>query len=80
MINAIGIALSGLNSAAQRVSVGASNIANVLTSGSLENGEQAPYTPLDVQTKASADGGVQTTITPRDPAFIPSSDFCQTVT
>ncbi|MDH5722656.1 MAG: flagellar basal body protein [Alphaproteobacteria bacterium] len=79
MTNAITIALSGLNSAAQRVSAAASNIANAFTSGSLEEGEQAPYTPLDTTSKADALGGVQTRVIPRDnpfsAAYEPNSPF-----
>ncbi len=66
MTNAIGIALSGLNSATQRLNASASNIANAFTSGSLEEGGQAPYTPLDTTSKADAAGGVQTQIIPRN--------------
>jgi flagellar basal-body rod protein FlgC len=70
MINAIGIALSGLNSASTRLNASAANIANAFTSGSLEEGQQAPYTPRDIATKAQGEtGGVQTDIVPRAPAY-----------
>ena len=79
MTNAITIALSGLNSATQRLNASASNIANAFTSGSLEEGEQAPYTPLDTTSSADALGGVQTKIVPRDnpfsAAYEPNSPF-----
>lgn len=79
MTNAISIALSGLNSATLRLNASASNIANAFTSGSVEEGEQAPYTPLDTTSKTGAVGGVQTQIVPRDnpfaAAYAPNSPF-----
>lgn len=74
MINAIGIALTGLNSASQRLNASASNIANAGTTGSLTDTNNAPYTPKDVQSKALGNGGVQTQISDRSPAFIPAYD------
>lgn len=73
MTNAIGIALSGLNSASTRLNASAANIANAFTSGSLEEGGQAPYTPRDTVSSAQGEtGGVQTQIISRDPAFSPA--------
>lgn len=60
MINAISIALTGLNAASTRLNVSANNIANSLT----EN-----YTPLDTQLKSQGIGGVTTTIIERSPPF-----------
>ncbi len=60
MINAISIALSGLDSASTRLNASASNIANAFT----EN-----YTPVDTTSTADASGGVQTTITNRPAPF-----------
>lgn len=75
MINTIGIALTGLNSASLRLNASASNIANAGTSGSLTDTENAPYTPLDAQSKAlGTTGGVATALTPRSPAYSPSYD------
>jgi flagellar basal-body rod protein FlgC len=74
MINAIGIALTGLNSASQRLNASASNIANAGTTGSLTDTNNAPYTPKNAQSKALGNGGVQTQISDRSPAFIPAYD------
>lgn len=69
MINSIGIALSGLNSASQHVNASASNIANALTSGSTDPSKKQAYTPVDITNTAQKDGGVQSRITQRSPAF-----------
>jgi len=53
MINAISIALSGLNAASTRLNASASNIANTLT----EN-----FVPQNTITRTKSSGGVQTTI------------------
>jgi flagellar basal-body rod protein FlgC len=76
MINAIGIALTGLNSASQKLNAGASNIANAFTSGSLEDDGKPPYTPLTTVSKSQGiAGGVQTQIVPRsEPVFTPAYD------
>lgn len=76
MTNAIGIALSGLNSASLRLNASASNVANISTSGSLEEGGQPPYTPLTVQSKAQGTetGGVISQIVPRHNPFTPAYD------
>lgn len=80
MINAIGIALSGLNAASSRLNASASNIANVSTAGSLTDKSNAPYTPLTTQSKAvDVPGGVQTQYSakaqPFTPAYDPDSPF-----
>ena len=79
MINAIGIALSGLNAATQKLNATASNIANVTTSGSLEDGEQAPYDALTTIQTAQENGGVRSEVVsagrPFVPAFDPDSPF-----
>lgn len=74
MIESIGIALTGLDAASKRLSASASNIANLQTVGSLEDGRQAPYTPIDTQQTARENGGVNTTFVQRDPAFVPAFD------
>ncbi len=74
MTNAIGIALTGLNSASLRLNASASNIANAGTVGSLTDTDNAPYTPKDTQLKALSNGGVLTQITERAPAFVPAYD------
>jgi flagellar basal-body rod protein FlgC len=74
MINAIQIALSGLNAASQKASVAASNIANVDTTGSLTDPAHAPYTPVDTQQTTGPDGTVQSNLVARNPAFVPAYD------
>ncbi len=79
MINAINIALSGLNAAKQRLNVTASNIANLQTVGSLDPGGQAPYTPLTTQQTALTDQdgngtGVRSEVIPRSQPFVPAYD------
>lgn len=74
MINAIGIALSGLNSASQKVNAAAANIANAFTSGSLEEGGQEPYTPRDVVQISQDGGGVLAQTVERDPAYVTAYD------
>lgn len=79
MISAIQTALSGLLAATKRVEAGASNIANQQTAGSLDDPENAPYTPLTVQqeTLKGTDGqsfGVKAEFAPRNPAFVPAYD------
>ena len=75
MTSAISTALNGLTSATQRLNAGASNIANLLTSGSLTDPENPPYTPLTTQSKAlSNPAGIRTDVVPKDPAFVPAFD------
>lgn len=80
MINAIGIALSGLNSASLRLNASASNIANASVVGSLTDAENAPYTPITAESKSiDIPGGVQTNYAPvTNPfstAYDPDSPF-----
>ena len=80
MINTtISIALSGLQAATKKVNATASNIANLQTVGSLEEGEQAPYTPIGTQqtavTDASGNGlGVRTDYVAKNQPFVPAFD------
>lgn len=79
MIGAINIALTGLGAASKQLLASASNIANLQTAGSLEEGGQAPYTPLRTQNTAITDTqgngqGVSTTFVAKDPAFVPAFD------
>ena len=75
MINAIGIALTGLNSASLRLNASASNIANLNTVGSLTDPDNAPYTPITTQSEALGEvGGVKTEFIPKTPAFVPAFD------
>jgi len=79
MISAINIALTGLDAASKQLAASASNITNLQTVGSLEDGEQAPYTPLTTRSEAITDStgngqGVHTTFTPRNAPFVPAFD------
>lgn len=59
MINAIQIALSGLNAASRKVDTAAANIANVTTAGALDPADgPAPYqAQTTVQTSVTGDNG-----------------------
>lgn len=74
MINAIGIALSGLLGASKKVEAVAANVANLNTTGSLEPDGQAPYSSVTTANTAQGTGGVKTDIIPKDPAFVPAYD------
>jgi flagellar basal-body rod protein FlgC len=71
------IALSGMNAAARRLEVSASNVANVMSTGALANadgtvpaGAPPAYAPLKIVQTASAGGGTQTTVTTATPSAI----------
>lgn len=75
------IALSGMNAAARRLEVSASNVANVASTGALPNADgktpaEAPtaYAPLEVVQTASAGEGTQTTVTTVTPSTTAVSD------
>jgi flagellar basal-body rod protein FlgC len=80
------IALSGMNAAARRLEVSASNVANVASTGALPNadsttpaGAPTAYAPLELVQTASAGGGTQTTVTTVAPSttavFDPQAPF-----
>jgi flagellar basal-body rod protein FlgC len=80
------IALSGLNAAASRLQVSASNVANSQTTGALPNadgtvpaGAPQAYSPLALVQTASAGGGVQTSLTtvspPTTTVYDPQASF-----
>lgn len=76
MISSISIALTGLEAASKKLSASASNIANLQTVGSLEDGGQAPYTPIGTQQTALTDQngsglGVRSDYAPRNAPFVP---------
>lgn len=73
MINAIQIALSGLNAAKTKADVSASNIANAQTEGALDpaNGP-APYSALSTLQSAQQGGGVDTRVVPTNKLYVPS--------
>jgi flagellar basal-body rod protein FlgC len=75
------IALSGMNAAARRLQVSASNVANVMTTGALPNadgtapsGAPQAYAPLELVQTANAGGGTQATVTTVRPSTIAVSD------
>ncbi len=75
------IALSGMNAAARRIEVSASNVANVSSTGALPGadgtvpaGAPQAYAPIDVVQTASAGGGTQTTVTTATPSTTAVSD------
>jgi flagellar basal-body rod protein FlgC len=75
------IALSGMNAAARRLEVSASNVANVTSTGALPGadgtvpaGAPSAYVPLELVQTASAGGGTQTTVTTVTPSTIAVSD------
>ena len=75
------IAVSGLNAATRRLEVSASNVANILTTGTLPatNGTVAAsapqaYQPLQLNQTASATGGTQTSVTAATPSYVAISD------
>lgn len=74
MTNAIGIALSGLQSAGVKLNASASNIANLATEGSLSGEGQAPYSALTTVSTAQGGetGGVSTRIVSKEPGFVPA--------
>ncbi len=77
MINAMSLALSGLNAATQRLNASASNVANVTTAGSLEPGGKAPYDALTSRNSAVTDNagngsGVRSEVVSAGRSFVPS--------
>ena len=75
------IAVSGMNAAARRLEVSASNVANVFSTGALPaaNGTVAAgapqaYQPLQLNQTASATGGTQTSVTTAAPSYVAISD------
>lgn len=74
MINAISIALSGLTAATNKLNATASNIANITTAGSLEEGGQAPYDALTTQQTTLDNGGVKSEVVSAGRPFVPAYD------
>ena len=75
------IALSGMNAAARRLEVSASNVANASSTGAVPNadgtlpaGAPRAYAPLQLVQTDSAGGGAQTTVTTATPSTITVSD------
>lgn len=75
MIGAISTALSGLFAASKRVEASASNIANISTTGALdESNGQKPYTALTTVQDSSELGGVTASNIPKDPGYVTAYD------
>jgi flagellar basal-body rod protein FlgC len=80
MINAIQIALSGLNAASRKADAAASNIANLTTSGALDPADgPAPYNAVTaVQTAITGQNGeslgVRSDVVPTNRPFVPAYD------
>lgn len=74
MVDAINIAVSGLNANAERVRVAANNIANAGTTGSVDGTGKQPYTPQDIVATSVQGGGVATAAVDRQPAYSPAYD------
>jgi len=75
MIGAISTALSGLAAAAKRVDAAASNIANISSSGALEEVDgPAPYSALTTVQTTGPGGSVQATNVAKEPGFVPAFD------
>jgi flagellar basal-body rod protein FlgC len=75
------IAVSGVNAAARRLEVSASNVANVMTTGALPAangtvtaGAPQAYQALVLNETASANGGTQTSVTAAAPSYVAISD------
>lgn len=74
------IALSGMNAAARRLYVSASNVANVSSTGALPvdgavpSGAPQAYAPLQVVQTEGAGGGTQTSVTSVTPSTVAASD------
>lgn len=72
MIDALSTALSGIRAGAARLEAGASNVANVRSTGRLEpapDGTGRAYMPVDV-VQTAVPGGVATAYRPRSPATV----------
>lgn len=80
MINAISSALSGLLAASKRVEASASNIANISSTGALDEADgRAPYEAITTTQQAATDAngntaGVRATNVPKNPGFVQAYD------
>lgn len=64
--------LSGMNAAATRLAASASNVANVMSTGTVpdDNGNSNAYRPLEVSQTSLDSGAVATSLTSRNPAYV----------
>lgn len=79
MINAIQTALSGLAAASKRIEASASNIANLTTTGSLNDPDNAPFSAVTTVQETVTDNrgntqGVRANIVPKNTPFVPAFD------
>ena len=74
MVNAINIAVSGLQAASKKMEAAASNIANAQTTGSLTEGSAPPYAAQTVIQESAGGQGVKAEIVRKDPPFTPAYD------
>lgn len=79
MINTIQTALSGLLASSKRIEGSASNIANLNTTGSLSDPNNAPYSAQTTIQETLTDGngngqGVTATNIPKNTPFVPAFD------
>jgi flagellar basal-body rod protein FlgC len=74
MLNAISTALSGMAASLKRLETGASNIANMGTSGAINGSGKPPYEAQSVRLTANGAGGVQAEAVPKDPAVMNAYD------
>lgn len=76
-MDALNIAVSGLNAAQTRLGNSANNVANLQSTSSLVNGKKVEraYQPTDVNLRSiEPTGGVETSLRTRDPATVPVYD------
>lgn len=75
MINIITSALSGLAAASKIVEASANNIANVSTSGAINDGNgPAPYEAQTIAQQSVQPSGVRSNIVPKNTGFTPAFD------
>jgi flagellar basal-body rod protein FlgC len=76
MQSILSIAVSGLNNAVARISNAASNIVNASSTSSLPQAGQnySGFEPQDVVSISNAQGGVSSTLIPRNPSYGAISD------
>jgi flagellar basal-body rod protein FlgC len=73
MLNAIQIALSGLMASSRKTETVASNIANMSTTGSLNDPDNAPYQAQTTQ-QTTTGAGVRAKAVSKNPPFVPAYD------
>ena len=79
MINAIQIALSGLAASSKKVEASAENIANLTTTGSISDPDNAPFEAKTTVQESLSDSqggslGVRADVIPKNTPFVPAFD------